>query len=164
MTKLAYRDDQGVWLYWDGSPRPQQGIEGDLFQIPSNAAETYSWQKLRSFGLYLVTSDPVPDGKAIVASELLDVDGKPHEALILGDIPEPEPQPFQLYRSTIVRRLDGPGEAETVELVLAGGDARLRLLWNTCDFFMSNDPEFAVLEGAFVAAFGATRAAELLAA
>lgn len=76
---------------------------------------------------------------------------------------EPDPDaPYLLYKSTFIRRLSGD-EAETMEAVLAAADARLRLLFNSVEYFVSNDELFGTLISAVGEALGETRAAELLA-
>lgn len=91
--KAAHKDN-GTWQYWNGEPRPQQGQEG-LFELPRNAADIYHPNKLRTFGLTVVQPAEVPEGKRVVevAAAPIDIDGKPHEAVTLEDIPEPEPEP-----------------------------------------------------------------------
>lgn len=87
--------------------------------------------------------------------------------------PEPEPvdpnAPYKLFKSTFIRRMqDGsePGtvdEAEIMEAVLAAAPARLRLLYNSVEYFISNDELFESLRAAVAAALSAERADELLA-
>lgn len=75
---------------------------------------------------------------------------------------EPEPQAYRLYKSVFISRLSG-GEAETMEAVLVAADAKLRLMFNSVEYFISDDPLFATLIAAVGGALGSGRAAELLA-
>jgi hypothetical protein len=77
-----------------------------------------------------------------------------------------EPQPYRLYKSVFIRRLvkdEEKDEAEIMEGVLAQADAQLRLLFNSVEYFVSDDPLFATLKVAVGAALGDPRADELLA-
>lgn len=78
----------------------------------------------------------------------------------------PEPGPYRLYKSTFIRRMkkdkDGD-EAAIMEQVLASADAQLRLLFNSVEYFVSDDPLFYALTLAVGAAVGEKRAKELLA-
>lgn len=81
--------------------------------------------------------------------------------------PEPEPMPYSLFKSVFIRRLvkdEERDEAAIMEGVLAQADAQLRLLFNSVEYFVSDDPLFATLLAAVGAALGTERAAELLAA
>lgn len=77
-------------------------------------------------------------------------------------LPDPD-APFRLYKSVFISRLTSQ-EAEVMEGVLAAADAKLRLMFNSVEYFLSDDPLFATLTGAVGAALGAERAGELLAA
>ena len=99
-----------------------------------------------------------PDGAGItrIASEaeLTDV-------LSVYGLPCPLPRPYWLYRSTFIERLTNQ-EAGVLEQVLAGADAKLRLMYNSVEYFVSDDPLFAVLHFAVSQALGIPRADELL--
>lgn len=56
----------------------------------------------------------------------------------------PAPGPYQLFRSTFVARMD-PDEAEALESAMLAEGAKLRLLYQSVDYFMSNDILFDVL-------------------
>ncbi|SMQ65818.1 hypothetical protein SAMN06295905_1324 [Devosia lucknowensis] len=80
-------------------------------------------------------------------------------------------QPYHVYRSVFVARME-PEEAEILEGVLNSQEsAKLRLLYNAVDYFMSDDMLFVVLHATVATALsldgGATpnmaRADELLA-
>lgn len=80
--------------------------------------------------------------------------------------PSPEPQAYRLYKSVFIRRLvkdENKDEAEIMEQVLAQADAQLRLLFNSVEFFLSDDPLFETLHAAVGSALGEARADELLA-
>jgi len=74
----------------------------------------------------------------------------------------PPPAPYVLYKSTFIRRMSVQ-EAETMEGVLAAADAKLRLLFNSVEYFVSDDPLFADLRAAVATALGQQRADDLLA-
>lgn len=76
-------------------------------------------------------------------------------------LPDPE-APYRLYKSVFISRLTSE-EAEVMEGVLAAADAKLRLMFNSVEYFMSDDPLFATLTGAVGAALSLERATELLA-
>jgi hypothetical protein len=81
--------------------------------------------------------------------------------------PEPETPPdpspiYRLYKSAFIRRLTSE-EAETMEGVLAQADAKLRLMFNSVEYFVSDDPLFETLLAAVGAALGEGRADQLLA-
>lgn len=75
---------------------------------------------------------------------------------------EVEPESYRLYKSVFIRRLTS-GEAEVMENVLAGSDAKLRLMFNSVEYFVSDDPLFETLIVAVGSALGEGRATELLA-
>lgn len=80
--------------------------------------------------------------------------------------PEPEAQPYRLFKSVFIRRLisdETTDEAAIMEAVLAQADAKLRLMFNSVEFFVSDDPLFETLHAAVGAALGSPRADELLA-
>lgn len=70
-------------------------------------------------------------------------------------------RPYALYKSVFIRRLTSE-EAEIMETVLAGADAKLRLMFNSVEYFVSDDPLFETLKVAVGAALGGPRADELL--
>jgi hypothetical protein len=88
-------------------------------------------------------------------------------AEFLAQVPqEPEPQAYRLFKSTFIRRLvkdEEKDEAAIMEGVLAQADAQLRLLFNSVEYFVSDDPLFTTLKVAVGAALGDPRADELLA-
>lgn len=70
---------------------------------------------------------------------------------------------YRLYKSTFIERMD-PDEAELFEVALYAHDlAKLRLMYHAVEYFISDDPLFAVLHWELVQEFGETRADELLA-
>lgn len=54
--------------------------------------------------------------------------------------------PYRLYKSVFISRLSSE-EAEAMEGVLAAADAKLRLMFNGVEHFISDDPLFATLQG-----------------
>lgn len=76
--------------------------------------------------------------------------------------PEPEPEPptnYVLFKSTFIRRMSEE-EAAIMEMILAAPEtpAKLRLLFNSVEYFVSDDPLFDNLMAAVAAALGADRA------
>lgn len=76
--------------------------------------------------------------------------------------PPPSPAPYRLYRSALVRRLTN-AEAASLEVLLNSEEPYLRLLYNSSDYFMSDDALFAYLATVLEEALGETRASQLLA-
>lgn len=74
--------------------------------------------------------------------------------------PPPEP-PYQLYKSVFINRLDDE-EAEGLEIVLGEAPAKLRMLFNSVEYFVSDDPLFLDLHQTIAAVLGPSRAAQLL--
>lgn len=70
---------------------------------------------------------------------------------------------YRLFKSVFINRMTA-SEAVTLESILAGADAKLRLMFNSVEYFVSDDPLFSTLHGAVAGALGAVRADELLAA
>jgi hypothetical protein len=77
--------------------------------------------------------------------------------------PEPPPATYRLFKSVFISRLTEQ-EAVAMEAVLAAADAKLRLMFNSVEYFVSDDPLFATLHTAVAAALGEARADELLTA
>jgi len=75
---------------------------------------------------------------------------------------QPEPS-YQLYKSTFINRMDEDIEAEVMEAVLAAAPAKMRMLFNSVEYFVSNDPLFSELHAAIAATLGTERADQLLA-
>lgn len=67
----------------------------------------------------------------------------------------------KLYKSTFIRRLT-LSEAETLETILNGQEAYLRLLYNSVEWFDMSDGFVTYLDMALSEAFGEERASELL--
>lgn len=66
---------------------------------------------------------------------------------------DPGSVPYRLYRSTFIERMT-PEEAEIMEAVLMSEGAKLRLMYQAVDYFVSDDPLFAVLHWATAVALG----------
>ena len=93
------------------------------------------------------------------------------EAAGKGHIPQqPEPTssdqdtdpPYVLFRAIFVERLHA-AEAEQLEAVLQGSKPKLRMMYNAVEYFLSDDPLFAVLHWTLGEALGFDRADDLLA-
>lgn len=76
--------------------------------------------------------------------------------------PTPEPTTYQLYKSTIIRRLDDD-EAVTIQAVIEQVPVKMRMLWDASEWVDSADPLFTDLTAAITGALGAARAAQILA-
>ena len=77
-------------------------------------------------------------------------------------LPKAPDEPYRLYKSVFISRLTS-NEADTMEAVLAAADAKLRLLFNSVEYFVSDDPLFATLHASVAGVLGDGRADELLA-
>jgi len=69
---------------------------------------------------------------------------------------------YRLYKSTFISRLSDD-EAEIMETVLSAAPAKLRLMFNSVEYFVSDDPLFDTLHQTVSGALTPTRADELLA-
>jgi hypothetical protein len=77
--------------------------------------------------------------------------------------PPPEPINYRLYKSVFIERMT-PEEAATLKAVLDAEEAKLQLMFQSVEYFLSDDPLFAVLHWTVTEALGsAGRADELLA-
>ena len=94
------------------------------------------------------------------ALQIVERDGMPplEEAPII----EPPPVLTRTYKADIWRRASEV-EAEFIDAALAAQPARLRNLWRDSAYLDTGDELYPMVEAAFVAEFGPTRAAELLA-
>jgi hypothetical protein len=70
-----------------------------------------------------------------------------------ASMPNPRSQPYRLYRSTFIERMT-PEEAETMEGLLMSEGPKLRLMYQAVEYFVSDDPLFAVLHWATAVALG----------
>lgn len=82
---------------------------------------------------------------------------------VIAEYEAPQPDPTRIYKSVIIRRLT-EAEAATWEAALQAAPAKMRLFFNSLEYFVSNDPDYPTLVGAMTQAFGGARADELLAA
>ena len=91
-----------------------------------------------------------------------DGDG-PFIAAWLADVPQPSAvaieavgpvfPPKRVYRVQFVERLT-PEEATTLEAALDAAEPKLRLMYQSVDYFLSDDPLFAVLHWTVATALG----------
>lgn len=72
-----------------------------------------------------------------------------------------DPMPYQLYKSVFIDRLTDE-EAEIMEIVLQTVSPKLRMKFNSVEYFLSNDPLFDDLKDAISVALDEERAEELL--
>lgn len=87
------------------------------------------------------------------------------EGNTIADYLAPSPPAYRLFKSVFIARLDEEqNEPETMEATLAAAPAKLRLLFNSVEYFVSDDPLFAELHASVALALGAQRADQLLAA
>ena len=103
----------------------------------------------------------------VVDDEKIELTPEEVTAFLAQAAPEPDSQPYRLYKSVFIRRLvkdEVRDEAAILEGLLAEADAQLRLLFNSVEFFVSDDPLFETLKFAVGAALGEARADELLSA
>lgn len=76
-------------------------------------------------------------------------------------VPPTAPTSYQLYKSTLVRRLTEQ-EAVTLTAVLEGSPVKSRMLWDASEWLDSSDPLFSDLSDAISAALGTERASDIL--
>lgn len=95
------------------------------------------------------------DGALVTRSDADDA------ALYPPAAPEP-PQPFTLYKTDIEGRMTDD-ELTAFDTALSSATVRARRLWTDCQMVHSDDPFFATLTSQLTAAFGAGRAATILA-
>lgn len=69
--------------------------------------------------------------------------------------------PYKLYKSKFIERMTNE-EAKVLEEVLNFEEAKLRLMFNSVDYFVSNDPLFAVIHNTLSTVLNEDRANELL--
>lgn len=72
-----------------------------------------------------------------------------------------DPAIYRLYRSTFIERLD-PEEAAVLEAALAAAEPKLRLMYQAVEYFVSDDPLFAVLHWTVATALGSEGAPNVL--
>jgi hypothetical protein len=81
----------------------------------------------------------------------------------IAALPPPQPPPpRRIAKADIWRRCTEP-EAETLDTLLNAQPVRLRRMWADAQFLSTDDDMFPAVQAALATAFGATRAAELLA-
>lgn len=76
--------------------------------------------------------------------------------------PPPPPPPRRIAKADIWRRATD-AEAVTLDALLSAQPVRLRRMWADAQFLSTDDGLFPTVQAALVQAFGASRAAELLA-
>lgn len=82
--------------------------------------------------------------------------------LIVGSPPMPAPAPLRTYKTDVWRRCTET-EAETLDAALNTAPVKLRRLWADSTILEHESAEFSDLLAPMIAAFGAERAAEILA-
>jgi len=81
---------------------------------------------------------------------------------VIGEYEPPAPPATRIFKSVIIRRLTET-EAATWEAALQAAPAKMRLFFNSLEYFVSDDPDYPTLVGAMMQAFGEERTAQLLA-
>lgn len=114
---------------------------------------------IERYGLRIAAPFVAPDGEQpINAVRYEEIDGRVVEAYDT----EPAPvQPYKLYKSRFIARLTEE-EAATLELVLAEATAKLRLMFNSVEYFISDDPLFQTLKDAVATALKDPARADVL--
>lgn len=110
----------------------------------------------------IILNIPDPDDRATMMSVAPDVMNK---ILIAAEVLESSAPPpaYRLYKSVFIARLDeGVNEPEIMEAALAAAPAKLRLLFNSVEYFVSDDPLFYDLYEAIASVLGPYRATQLL--
>jgi hypothetical protein len=100
------------------------------------------------------TVDIIQDGQALT------VDASDPRAP--QPVPPEPPRPFTLYKTDIEGRMTDD-ELTAFDTALSAATVRARRLWTDCQMVHSDDPFFATLTTQLTAAFGADRAAIILA-
>lgn len=81
----------------------------------------------------------------------------------IGEYAPPSEPAYRLFKSVFISRLDDLGnEPEIMEATLAAAPAKLRLLFNSVEYFVSDDPLFLDLYEAVASVLGPYRATQLL--
>ena len=111
-------------------------VAGDPGRYWSSAAGAYVPVLPAAAGLSLIGSE----------QELTDV-------LAVYGLPGPIARPYRVYRVQFVERLT-PEEATTLEAALDAAGPKLRLMYQSVDYFLSDDPLFAVLHWTVASALG----------
>lgn len=79
----------------------------------------------------------------------------------IGEYVPPSEPSYRLYKSVFISRLDEL-EAKGLEVVLGEAPAKLRLMFNSVEYFVSDDPLFLDLYEAIASVLGPYRATQLL--
>lgn len=103
------------------------------------------------------------DGKRVKLTAEQEASHLAQQAIDMALVENAASQPYRLYKSVFINRMTDE-EATTMEVVLGGAAPKLRLMFNSVEYFVSDDPLFATLLSAVGAALGQARAEELLAA
>lgn len=103
----------------------------------------------------------VPDDPGNWHRQLIAIEWEGVGNVIAAYVP-PAPPAYRLYKSVFIARMV-EDEAVAMETVLAAADAKLRLLFNSVEYFVSDDPLFGTLRAAVGNALGEERATALLA-
>lgn len=138
-----------------------EGVRIDLGKVERLvASEVWGEPELSAYGLRIAVPFVVPEGEQLVGEPSYDEVG---DDIVETYETEPiPPQPYRIYKSQFIARMTEV-EAETLETVLAGADAKLRLLFNSVEYFVSDDPLFATLHATVAMALDdEARANELL--
>jgi hypothetical protein len=81
----------------------------------------------------------------------------------IAALPPPAPPPPRVISKADIWRRCTDAEAVTLDTLLNAQPVRLRRMWADAQFLSTGDEMFSAVETALITAFGATRAAQLLA-
>lgn len=128
-------------------------IDGVLMNIPDDMSNRHRRQIWDEWEM-APALEGTPDGERVRINTIA-----PYIAPVL------EPQPYWLYKSVFIRRMreEPVDEAAVLNTVLQNVPAKLRMLYDAVEYFMSDDDLFDDLHAAIAAALGEERADELLA-
>lgn len=102
----------------------------------------------------------LPDGEPFTH---IDTEQNLTDVLLVYGIAGPIQPPYRLFKSVFISRLDDQAnEPEIMEATLAAAPAKLRLLFNSVEYFVSDDPLFLELYEAIETVLGPYRATQLL--
>jgi hypothetical protein len=81
----------------------------------------------------------------------------------IAALPPPPPPPPRIIAKADIWRRCTDAEAVTLDTLLNAQPIRLQRMWADAQFLSTGDEMFSAVETALITAFGATRAAQLLA-
>jgi hypothetical protein len=139
--------------------RPWAGERIDDVAHPLDIETLWSVAELAAIGLAAPRPFPTPPGKRIKGEPryILDADRTVSTLYDIEDIP-----PLTIIFKADIWRRATEAEAEAIDARLNAQPLRLRRLWQDSQFLATTDEHYPAIRDAFVAAFGAERARQLL--